>query len=208
MEFKAWFKKFKSTGLESFGRYYGCYKGTVYDNQDPEFRGRLRVSVPDIYGDDSPDYWALSKGMFAGKGTGLYAIPVNNDPIWVSFEGGDPNFPIWEYGWIPSNTTPDVAKKTGNTTYVFQTTQGQRLEFDDAKGEVRIKNKKGSLVVLNEKGVFVGNDKGNLFKFLNDLFDLFDQTTVSTMLGPQQFINKPQYAALKLKLKDFLNDSM
>ena len=38
------------SGNGSSQSYYGKYRGTVLNNVDPEFRGRLMLSVPDVLG--------------------------------------------------------------------------------------------------------------------------------------------------------------
>lgn len=204
------FTEFKDTllkyGIEYFGRYYGCYRGLVFDNKDPQNQARIRITCPTIY-KDSPDYWAYPYGMPAGKDYGFYTIPSIGDPVWIMFEGGDPRKPIWTHGWWASGKAPEAAKRKNPTNHVFQTPKGQRIEFDDEKGLVTITNKKGYKVVVNEKGIFIGKGNKNLNKFLKDLFGLFSQTQVSTMLGPQPFINIASYEALKPQIDDFLTDS-
>ena len=61
-------------GLESLGRYYSSYGGFVVDNNDPDYCGRLKLKVPEIYGDDIMDYWAWPKGFYSGKGYGMQII--------------------------------------------------------------------------------------------------------------------------------------
>jgi hypothetical protein len=46
------------TEVEGGRKYYGKYKGTVVQNADPMFRGRLMVLVPDILGPAVPSSWA------------------------------------------------------------------------------------------------------------------------------------------------------
>jgi len=117
-------------------KFYGCYKGFVFDNKDPEFLMRLRVEVPQVYGEESPEIWALPKGIFCGNNIGFVAIPNKEDAIWVSFEGGDPRFPIWEYGWFGRGEMPTAANNNNGkpTNTVLQTTSGHRIELDDKEG--------------------------------------------------------------------------
>ena len=92
--------KIREDGVEALDRYYGCYRGLVYSNEDPDNLGRVQVYCPDVYGDDFYDEWAMPKGIYAGNKIGSFWIPNKNDAIWVSFEGGDVRFPIWEYGGV------------------------------------------------------------------------------------------------------------
>ena len=61
-------------GLEYFNKYYGVYRAIVADNNDPDKLGRLKLKIPQIYGDQEHDYWAWCKGMFAGKNIGFLAF--------------------------------------------------------------------------------------------------------------------------------------
>lgn len=152
----------KEFGIEALGRYYGIYRGFIEDNEDPEFLGRCKLKVPQVHGEnDSLDYWAWSKGMFCGAGIGMFAIPNIGDMVWVSFEGGDPRFPVWEYGHYAKTKgikdTDDKWKTNGNkpTNVVFQTTAGHRLEFENKDGSelVRLTNKQGYIIELNKNGI-------------------------------------------------------
>lgn len=150
-------KKILATvGLEYFNRYYGIYKGFVVSHEDPEFYGRLTLRIPQIYGDTVHDYWAYSKGMYAGKGVGFYALPNPGDPVWVSFENGDPRFPVWEYGWFRKGDTPELARQ--KNVAVFQTTQNQRMYFNDDEGFVRVQSSAGTTVEINNGHISLGSE--------------------------------------------------
>lgn len=71
--------------------FFGKYRGTVTANDDPEGRGRVRVSVPAILGTDG---WAEACTPYAGNGVGLFAVPPVGASVWVEFEAGDPCLPI------------------------------------------------------------------------------------------------------------------
>lgn len=75
-------------------RFYGKYRGKVERNIDPLLLGRLQVSCPAVFGEGSLS-WALPCAPFAGPGVGLFALPPAGANVWVEFEGGDPNYPIW-----------------------------------------------------------------------------------------------------------------
>jgi hypothetical protein len=76
-------------------RYYGKYRGTVVENADPLSQCRLIVTVPDVKM-LSPSTWALPCVPFAGPLMGMYVVPPPiGAGIWVEFEQGDPDKPIW-----------------------------------------------------------------------------------------------------------------
>lgn len=74
--------------------FYGKYRGTVANNIDPMQQGRIQVRVPAVLGDGQLS-WALPCVPYAGSGVGFFAIPPVGANVWVEFEGGDPNVPIW-----------------------------------------------------------------------------------------------------------------
>jgi len=73
--------------------FYGKYRGKVKDNADLAQRGRVEVVVPQVLG--SKSVWALPSMPVAGPGVGFFALPPKGANVWVEFEGGDPEFPIW-----------------------------------------------------------------------------------------------------------------
>ena len=75
-------------------RHYGKYRGTVANDIDPRQMGRLQVMVPAIYGTNTLN-WALPSVPYAGPNQGTYLIPPVGANIWVEFEGGDIDAPIW-----------------------------------------------------------------------------------------------------------------
>ena len=75
-------------------RFYGKYRGKVENNIDPLQTGRIQVSVPTVLGDGRMS-WAMPCVPYAGPGVGFFAIPPVGANVWVEFEGGDPDYPIW-----------------------------------------------------------------------------------------------------------------
>jgi hypothetical protein len=68
--------------------YSGSYRGTVVDDTDPLGEQRLLVLVPDVYGDSSA--WAAASVTAYGQG-----LPRVGDLIWITFEHGDTDYPVW-----------------------------------------------------------------------------------------------------------------
>jgi|JI6StandDraft_1071083.scaffolds.fasta_scaffold287829_1 hypothetical protein len=74
--------------------FFGKYRGTVANNVDPMMMGRVQVTCPTVLGSGSLS-WAMPCVPYAGSGVGWFAIPPVGASIWVEFEGGDPDYPIW-----------------------------------------------------------------------------------------------------------------
>ena len=79
-------------------RFFGTYRGTVYDTLDPEGLARLRAVVPDVLG-TAPTTWAMPSVPFAAPGAGVVTIPPVGAGVWIEFEQGDPDYPIWSGCW-------------------------------------------------------------------------------------------------------------
>jgi hypothetical protein len=74
--------------------FYGKYRGKVTNNIDPLQMGRVQVSVPMVLGDGRLS-WAMPCAPIAGPGVGFFAVPALDANVWVEFEAGDPDYPIW-----------------------------------------------------------------------------------------------------------------
>lgn len=106
-----------SSGKPNVRRFYGKYRGKVSDNVDPLFLGRILPIVPAV--SPLPLTWALPCVPYAGLEVGFYAIPPIDANVWIEFEGGDPDLPIWtgcfwEEGQVPLETPPPG-------TFIFKT---------------------------------------------------------------------------------------
>lgn len=75
-------------------QFFGKFRGKVENNVDPMQLGRIQVSVPAVLGDGTLS-WAMPCVPYAGSGVGFFAIPPTGANVWVEFEGGDPDYPIW-----------------------------------------------------------------------------------------------------------------
>ncbi|KAF0813716.1 hypothetical protein IGB42_02069 [Andreprevotia sp. IGB-42] len=123
--------------------YFGKYRGTVTDNQDPGQRGRLQVSVPAVL--DTLTLWAMPCVPYAGPSVGFYSLPPVGAGVWVEFEGGDPSFPVWvgcfwgDGELPPEATSPDI--------HLLQTSQAL-IKIDDSSGEVVVQNQNQASVTL------------------------------------------------------------
>lgn len=111
-------------------RFYGKYRGKVEQNVDLQQQGRVQVSCPAVLG-DSTLAWALPCAPYAGKQVGFHFIPPVGANIWVEFEGGDPDSPIWSGGFWDVGELPALPALP--TTKLLQT-DGISLKLDDLPG--------------------------------------------------------------------------
>ena len=50
--------------------------------------------------------WALPCLPYTGDGVGLHLIPAVGTGVWIEFEAGDPDYPIWTGGWWGTGQPP------------------------------------------------------------------------------------------------------
>jgi len=144
-------------------RYYGKYRGFVVNNQDSEKRGRLQLSVPEVLG-DAVTGWALPCLPFGGLADqGLFMIPEIDAAVWVEFEAGDINRPIWTgVYWRQSSDVPAEAQKDEPTTRMLKTPSGHILRFDDASGEEKfvLHHPADAELTIDHQGTVILRDGG------------------------------------------------
>src|ERR671918_1045872 len=76
----------------------GKFRGVVTDIQDPMMIGRIRARVPDAIGEQECG-WAMPCAPFGGRSVGWFALPAVGAGVWIEFEHGDPDYPIWSGCW-------------------------------------------------------------------------------------------------------------
>jgi hypothetical protein len=111
-------------------QYFGKYRGLVTNNLDPNRMGRVQVSCSQVL-ELNVMAWAMPCVPFAGAGEGFYMIPNIGSNVWVEFEGGNPERPIWTGGFWTEQTIPTRAVLPTVRTI---TTRGAELTLDDTPG--------------------------------------------------------------------------
>lgn len=157
-------------------RFYGKYRGFVVDNADPENLGRLKVRVPSVLGNEVVTGWALPCMPYAGGANqGMLFIPEQDAGVWIEFEEGDLEFPIWVGAfWSKPDGESELPKpndaegveedvQSPVTRKIIKTLKGHTIQLEDKDGEEMIRivqvsdkdNKKLNVVTLNADGVTV-----------------------------------------------------
>jgi uncharacterized protein involved in type VI secretion and phage assembly len=154
--------------------YFGKYRGIVKDNRDPKRLGRLKLQVPSVLGPQVVTGWALPCVPYGGAaGQGLLLVPDPQTEVWVEFEEGDLEFPIWVGSFwtapggrseLPTPNAPDGHPASDvqdpPTRKIFKTAKGHTLQFEDADGAESVTlcdAKHGHVVVLNGDGIVIAD---------------------------------------------------
>ncbi|HET8934496.1 MAG TPA: phage baseplate assembly protein V [Polyangiales bacterium] len=149
-------------------RYFGKYRGTVFNNVDPEQRGRMLAIVPDVLG-LVPTTWAEPCVPLAGPSgppMGAYFMPPIGAGVWVEFEQGDPNFPIWagcRFGSTADVPTLALAGLPISPSIVLQTAGQNCIAISDLPGPtggIMLKSTTGATLIVNDTGIYIQNGKG------------------------------------------------
>ena len=146
-------------------RYYGKYRGMVLNNVDPEQRGRLLVQVPDVTG-LLMSSWAMPCLPVAGIQNGLFAVPIPGSGVWVEFEQGDPDYPVWSgCFWGSAAEVPALARLAipPIPSFTLQTPLQNGLTVNDLPGPtggIVLKSATGATIIVNDTGIYIQNGKG------------------------------------------------
>lgn len=138
--------------------FHGKYRGSVANNVDPQQMGRLQVIVPAVLGEGSLS-WAMPCVPFAGPGKGFFMLPPVGAKVWIEFEGGNPDYPIWAgcfwgLGEVPAAPAVEQMKviKTDLATITLNDLPGV--------GGVTIELSTGAKIELKATGVEISNGQG------------------------------------------------
>jgi uncharacterized protein involved in type VI secretion and phage assembly len=146
-------------------KFYGKYRGTVINNVDPEQTGRILALVPDVLG-PTPTSWAMPCVPIAGKQMGTYMVPQIGAGVWIEFEQGNPDYPIWVGGyWGLVGEVPALALagNPASPSIVMQTGLQNCVVISDLPGPtggIMLKSATGATLIVNDTGIYIQNGKG------------------------------------------------
>jgi uncharacterized protein involved in type VI secretion and phage assembly len=160
-----------NTQATQSSRYFGKYRGQVANNIDPMMQGRVQVSCAAVLGDGQMS-WALPCSPYGGSGVGFFMIPPVGANVWVEFEGGNIDYPIWSgcfwgVGEVPATPALPEMKviKTDTATITLNDLPGI--------GGITIETTLGMKIAISSTGIEINDGMGGSIK----------------MTGPQISIN-------------------
>ncbi len=132
----------------------GLYVGQVevVENDDDRYPGSIKVSIPSIFGLPSGDEAAVwARPCFP---YGHFFVPEVGDKVWLAFENGNSQSPVWLGVWYPEGKTPNAAQISPPTKRVIESSQGSMIIFDDEGKKLTLKVGNNS-IEINENGILI-----------------------------------------------------
>jgi len=182
-------------------RFYGKYRGYVESNKDPKHLGRLRLRIPSVLGKDTITGWALPCTPYGGAaGEGMLFVPEKDAGVWVEFEEGDLEFPVWVGAYwsepdgtseMPLHNKADGSEETeyqdtGDsedkklTRKIIRTKKGHTIQIEDKDGEELITivhwksrdDDEKNVITMDSNGIKLTDYTQNVIEMKNDAFTL------------------------------------
>lgn len=169
-------------------KYQGNYRGLVIDDMDPLEAGRIKVKVFGVHDEveDNAIPWAIYSDPLMGSGTdfGGFIVPDVGAHVWVFFEEGEPDQPVYWAGAparidMPSERFQPPAQYPRNK--VFKTKAGHVIELDDSpeNTRIRIKHKSGTHKTIVDNGDTIEEIVANLSIFVEENASIYVKGDVS-----------------------------
>jgi uncharacterized protein involved in type VI secretion and phage assembly len=168
-----------SNANDTAQRFYGKYRGVVLNNVDPMQIGRIQVMVPDV-STFLPTSWAMPCAPVGGIQMGMVTVPQLGAGVWVEFEQGDPDYPIWVgCYWGSAAEVPILSHLAPPAVpaITLQTPLQNGIIISDVPGPtggIMLKSALGATLIVNDTGIYIQNGKGAMI----------------TLIGPTVVVNE------------------
>lgn len=132
----------------------GIVTGTVKENYNKDFPGKVKVEL--FLGEAGKNVtgWIPVMSGYAGADHGMYTLPEVGSEVVVAFQLGDRNRPIVLGSlWSDKNKLPQNAATEKNMTKMFVTKGGNEFTIDDTqdKQKITLKTKNGKGFEFDEE---------------------------------------------------------
>jgi uncharacterized protein involved in type VI secretion and phage assembly len=173
-------------------RFYGKYRGLVVDNHDPESLGRLTLRVPSVLGSEVVTGWAMPCVPYGGdQNQGFLCIPEPGAGVWVEFEEGDLEFPIWVGTFwskpggnneLPKPNNADGSEQASvqspPTRKIIKTRKGHTIQLEDKDQEEmiiiiqKIDEGKHNIITMDKEGIKITDAQGSSIEMQENAFNI------------------------------------
>ena len=109
---------------------------------------------------------------------GVFTVPPIGAGVWIEFEKGDPEYPIWVGGyWGSVAETPALAKAAPPifSSITLQTTLTNGIVISDVPGPtggILLQTTAGAMISVSAIGITISNGKGAVISMLGPTTDL------------------------------------
>ncbi len=158
-------------------RHYGKFRGTVVNNVDPMQIGRLQVMVPDV-SNVMISSWAMPCVPVAGVNMGMFSLPLIGAGVWIEFEQGDPDYPVWVgCFWGTSAEVPMLSHLVPPAVpgITLQTPLKNGIVISDVPGPtggIQLQTATGAMISVTDIGITISNGKGAIITMTGPTVDI------------------------------------
>ena len=215
-------------GLEWMGLYYGTYRAVVVDRRpDDNTQGKIVVRVPAIDGPTtSVMRTAYPIAPIPAGAFGIKSLPPDDGFVYVEFENGRPDIPLWKGGWWLTDQMPEdlqhadahgwftagghqllMSEESGSETFRLRHLSGAEIVID-SDGNINITHTGSTVTVgggTTEKAMNGETTKEIISDILTEIIQLQVITTTGPSSPPK---NAPAFVAIKARLSTTLSDAV
>jgi uncharacterized protein involved in type VI secretion and phage assembly len=125
-----------------------------------------------------PTSWAMPCVPTAGLNSGVFTVPQIGSGVWMEFEQGDAERPIWVGGYWGSTAELPVLARTvppAVNGITMQTTLKNGVVISDTPGPtggIMIQTATGATISVSDVGIVISNGKGAVISMLGPSVDI------------------------------------
>src|SRR5205823_4192333 len=122
--------------------------------------------------------WAMPCLSVGGAQGGMFTVPIIGSGVWIEFEQGDSDYPIWTGCFYGSEEEkPEMAKAVplGTPGITFQTPLQNGVTISDVPGPtggILIRAASGASIAINDVGITISNGQGAMINLQGNSVDI------------------------------------
>ena len=144
-----------------YNKFNTIYYGEVLYNNDPTKQGRIKVSIPEIFGDEDASTLPWIYPIGYNSGVRLFNVPDEGTEVGVIFIGD-----VYT-GFYGIGKYPQSESKIFNTDYPnvygFEDIQGNYLTINKKTGDVLFHHRSGTEIKIDNVGNIFQKTEGSVY---------------------------------------------
>lgn len=189
-------------------RFFGKYRGKVTSTKDPLKLGRIQVEVPSVFADGRLN-WAMPCTPYAGKDIGFFTVPPIESNVWVEFEAGNSEYPIWSGCFWGDNELPEYALVEEQDKIQVFRTQGMTITLNNAGQHHGLTNgltlevepdtvDRKLKMIFDGEGIEINNKDETTIKITADIIELNNRGSSTITISQDNIVSKESAVEVKL----------